>query len=101
MRNKVFRLLGALTLIGVLYFGVPSPLFAAANDSDAELSARHKTVTVERKYSKYANIPDTIYYNKGGWSGTLSKVGWKKEGNYYKVLYRGTVSCSGPCIMQK
>ena len=60
-----------------------------------------KTVTELRYYAKISDMPGSIYYSKNGWSGTLSYYNRKSDGVGYVVEYRGTVNCSGPCVMSQ
>ncbi|MEC1178334.1 hypothetical protein P9B03_07560 [Metasolibacillus meyeri] len=58
-------------------------------------------VSDTRLYRVGETIHSTIYYNKLGWSGTLTLFAVMPEpgnANYYRAAYKGTVFCSGNCI---
>lgn len=98
MYRKVVGLLGTLTLIGMLCFGAPVSLFASTPDDDQQ-SAYSKEVTESRVYDIYQTVPPTIPYDKGGWSGTLRLVQKQSTGDHILAYYRGTVYCSGNCVL--
>lgn len=53
------------------------------------------THTVE--YSIDQEVPFTYTYNSLGWSGTLRFKSMSTDGKVNKVVYEGTIYCSGTC----
>ncbi|KYG91659.1 hypothetical protein A0U40_01575 [[Bacillus] sp. KCTC 13219] len=87
-------------LIFGAFYGSPLQV-GASNDSSpvVEAMSYSKTVTETRVYSKNQSIPSSIYYSLGGWTGTLYKGETADTGDHILVVYTGTVTCSGPCVL--
>lgn len=50
-------------------------------------------------YGNNEQILQEIFYNVGGWTGTLKLVGTQSTGTMIIANYKGTVNCSGTCMV--
>lgn len=98
------KLVGFFVAVGLVFLlVVGSPLNSSATsslpESESELVAFSKEVKVLIGYGLNETIRSTIYYNVGGWTGTLKKVRSQSTGDRILVEYEGTVYCTGTCRM--
>lgn len=100
------KLLGLVVFGFALLFTVGIPIQTSAFaqlESKAEVQEVQPNKTFSRKvtetyyYPISQMVPVTRKYNKNSWSGTLQLKSMRTEGTINKVVYEGTVTCSGTC----
>lgn len=101
--KKLFFSMFSVALVFGSFFNGHVQVGATSNSADlVEPAAVYsKSVSELRYYAKLSDIKPSITYNANGWSGTLYKAGVEYDGVRYVVSYRGTVSCSGTCVMSQ
>lgn len=100
--KKFFTFIGLTAFISSLFLtpvaATPTSQIVQIVDKNEEsLQSYTRSVTVNRTYSKRNDAPNSIKYNKHGYSGTLYLVNLKKVKNKWRATYKGYVSCIGTC----
>lgn len=100
--RKIFGFFAVVALSLSVFVGGPLYSSATTNSSDQEVElAASKVVTMTKNYNLNEPILRSIFYNTGGWSGTLKLQRTQSTGDRIIAHYSGTVSCSGPCALNK
>ena len=99
------RLTGILASSLIVFMALSTPVFANGlvnSGKDVEtVQAQTKILTYSVRYTGKVTPSSTYDYNQGGWRGTLSLVGSAYDGTYTLATYRGTVTCSGACVVSE
>lgn len=102
--KKLFTVIGLTAFIASMFLtpaaAAPTSQTTQVIESDQVTPSNTyiQKIKVERKfYDRYP--PGTIYFNKHGWSGTLTRTKVENKGSYYLGIYEGYVTCTGICPM--
>lgn len=87
---------GFIIVFGLFLFGIPMQTMADDSQDDNDISSSRE-VMVAKHYPVGSTIPQTITYDKNGWSGVLRLDEQQSTGDIIIAVYKGTVTCSGTC----
>ncbi|MEK4630432.1 MAG: hypothetical protein ABS944_08340 [Solibacillus sp.] len=101
--KQTSSIFAALILALGIITSIPHPSSATTTQSDiVEMQVQSKKVVETVYYEGIISFPPkTIYYNKGGWTGTLN-LGFSRfdhDRNQTVSQYSGIVSCTGNCYL--
>lgn len=103
MKNLI-KLIGTLA---IAFFIMTTPAHSFALNTNTAVTDS-ETLNIQTKYiknykvyfPKYLVLPESYYYNVGGWKGWLDLTDEGIVGDYKIGYYSGYVSCSGFCAME-
>ena len=97
MKKFIFSVFSVALIFGFLNGPVQTGATTKSEELVEPANLHYKEVSASRTYATVSSIPSSISYNSNNWSGTLYLVGYSNAGDFYVAIFRGTVSCSGPC----